>query len=309
MKKKTIKFLLKLAVSAVFLFYIIFKVKWVEVLFYASEIKLWQIILYMSVYLLGILISSYKWKVLCDYKNIKHKLFDYFRFYLGGAFINNFMPSFIGGDTFRAYQIGKQNEKYIEAGSTVLMDRITGFVGAAVLSIIFGILNFKNVIHSKMLIIINVLIIFSLFSDLLIIRFARSSYFQKIKKYIPEKILELAKEVRNYNNDTKILYKAVFWSAIFNFVGVAMANYVLFLSLGIKVGLLNYLSAVFLISIISALPISINNIGIKEWAYITFFGAFGVSSSAVVTVAILSRFLQMVISFAALPVYLKSKKD
>jgi len=308
MKKKTIKFLLKLAVSAVFLFYIIFKVKWGEVLIYVSEIKLWQIILYAAVYLLGILISSYKWKILCDYKKIKHKLFDYCRFYLAGAFINNFMPSFIGGDTFRAYQIGRQNEKYIEAGSTVLMDRITGFVGAAALSIIFGVINFRNIIHSKILIVINILVILSLFSDLLIIRFTRTSYFQKIKKYIPEKILELAREVRNYNSDSKILYKAVFWSVIFNFVGVAVANYILFLSLGIKVGILNYLSAVFLISIISALPISINNIGIKEWAYITFFGAFGVSSSAVVTVAILSRFLQMIISFFALPTYLKSKK-
>ena len=308
MKKKTIKFLLKLSVSAVFLFYIIFKVKWSEVLFYVTEIKFWQIILYIAVYLSGILISSYKWKMLSECKNIKHKLLDYFRFYLAGAFINNFMPSFIGGDTFRAYQIGRQNEKYIEAGSTVLMDRITGFVGAAALSIIFGVINFRNIIHSKILIVINILVILSLFSDLLIIRFTRSSYFQRIKKYVPEKILELAREVRNYNSDSKILYKAVFWSVIFNFVGVAAANYVLFLSLGIKVGLLNYLSAVFLISIISALPISINNIGIKEWAYITFFGALGVSSSAVVTVAILSRFLQMIISFFALPTYLKSKK-
>lgn len=308
MKKNAVKFLLKLVISAVFVFYVIFKINWREVLFYVSEIKFWQIFLYIAIYLSGILISSYKWKMLCEYKNIRQSIFDYFRFYLAGAFINNFMPSFIGGDTFRAYQIGKKGEKYTEAASSVLMDRITGFVGAAVLSIIFGLLNFKNIIHSRMLIIINILIIISLFSDLLIIRFARSSYFQKIKKYIPEKILELAREVRNYNSDSKILYKAVFWSTVFNFVGVAVANYILFLSLGISIGVLDYLSAVFLISIVSALPVSINNIGIKEWAYITFFGAFGASSAAVITVAILGRFLQMIISFAALPIYLKSKE-
>jgi hypothetical protein len=69
------------------------------------------------------------------------------------------------------------------------------------------------------------------------------------------------------------------------------------------------MSVIFLISIISALPISINNIGLKEWAYITFFGIFGLSSGAVIAVSIISRFIQMAVSFTAMPIYLKSKKD
>jgi predicted SPOUT superfamily RNA methylase MTH1 len=47
---------------------------------------------------------------------------------------------------------------------------------------------------------------------------------------------------------------------------------------------------------------------VKEWAYVTFFGFFGVSAAVVITVAILSRFLQMLLSFFALPVYLRNKK-
>lgn len=308
MKKKTLKFLIKLSVSAAFAFYVVFKVNWHEVLVYVAEIKLWQIILYVAVYLLGILISSYKWKLLCEYKKIKHRLFDYYRFYLAGAFINNFMPSFIGGDTYRAYQIGRKGECYTAAASSVLMDRITGFVGAAVLAIGFGLLNFKGVMQNKILLVANLLVVASLFSDFLMVRFFKTGIFQKIKQYIPEKLLEIGRELRSYNGNKKVLRRALFYSMLFNFVGVAVANYILFLSLGIKVGILDYLSAVFLISIVSALPISINNIGLKEWAYITFFGAFGAAPSAVITVAILSRFLQALINFMALPVYIKSKR-
>lgn len=308
-KKALIKFIFKLLISAGFLFWVIFKVKWSEVLFYITEIKFWQIAIYIGVYFLGVLISAYKWKLLCDFKDIRHKFATYFRFYMAGAFINNFMPSFIGGDTFRAYQIGEKDEKYTESASAVLMDRITGFAGAAILALIFGLMNIKNVIGNKMLVLFNALVIASLFSDFLIIWFSKTALFQKIKKYIPEKVLEVLRGVRNYNRNSKILYRAVLYSMLFNFVGVAVANYVLFWALGIKITALNYLSAVFLISIVSALPVSINNIGIKEWAYITFFGAFGAQSEAVITVAILSRFLQALINFTALPVYLRSKRN
>jgi uncharacterized membrane protein YbhN (UPF0104 family) len=99
------------------------------------------------------------------------------------------------------------------------------------------------------------------------------------------------------------------YSFIFSLVGIGILNYVLFLALGINITILNFLSVVFLISIISALPISINNIGLKEWAYITFFGLFGVNPAAAVTVAIVSRTIQMVVSFFALPIYLKRKKS
>ena len=93
-----------------------------------------------------------------------------------------------------------------------------------------------------------------------------------------------------------------------NFIGLAGANWVLFLALGVKIGILNYLSVIFLASVVSAMPISINNIGVKEWAYITFFGFFGLSAGAVVSVAITSRIIQMLLSFAAWPIYLKERK-
>jgi len=103
--------------------------------------------------------------------------------------------------------------------------------------------------------------------------------------------------------------KSVMMGGIFSIVGMALANYVLLLAFGVHIGIINYLSVIFIITIVSSIPISINNIGLKEWAFVTFFGIFGVNSAAVTAVSIVSRFLQMFISFAALPMYLKTKKD
>jgi len=306
---KRVKFILKASASIIFLIWAFYKVNWEEVLFYVKEITFLQILLYLAIVLLGILISSYKWKILAEYKNIKLPLSDFFKYYLTGTFINNFMPSFIGGDTYRAYQIGHEKKNYAEAASTVLMDRITGFIGATILAMLFTLLNFKTVIKHPVLILANALIILSFVFDIAVATVRHTPWIKnRVRKFIPEKIIHFLRELNTFNNSSGIITRSIFWSGVFAIIGTALANYFLFLSLGIKVNVLDYLSVIFLIAIVSSVPITINNIGLKEWSYVTFFGLFGVSSSIVVVVSILSRFLQMILSFFALPFYMQTNK-
>jgi hypothetical protein len=295
-------------VSLLFVFWIVFKVDWLEVVKNIGKINFVYITCYVFVVLLGIIISSYKWKILAELKGIRMKLVDFFKLYLSGTFINNFMPSFIGGDTYKAYEIGKIEGKYIEGASTVVADRISGLFGAIILAITLNLLNIKNVLESQMLVGANLVVWSFLIFLVSIFAIRKHHLWQKLRKYFPKKILSLITNLAEYNSGSKIIVKIISWSILFNFVGIALANYILFVALGIEIDLLNYLSVIFLISIVASVPISINNIGIKEWAYIAFFGAFGLSASQVVTVAIISRLIQMLISFLALPIYLKRKK-
>jgi uncharacterized protein (TIRG00374 family) len=266
----------------------------------------YKLINFICVLLVGMLISSYKWKMLADYKKFKFSLFDYFKFYLSGTFINNFMPSFVGGDIYKAYQIGRREERFSEAVSTVLVDRITGLVGAMLLALFFSFLNIFNVLESKTLILVNVLIILSFSSDLIFACMKKSAFWREMgKKYLPEKIINLARDISGYSSNRKLIKKTVLLAMIYDIIGIALVNFILFWSLGIHINILDYLSVIFLTSIVASIPITVNNIGIKEWSYIAFFGAVGISSSPVITVAILSRILQMVVSFLALPLYVK----
>lgn len=307
--KKRLEFLFKLLVSAGFVAWIIYAVKWNEVWHYLSEIKIWGIFIYIALLLIGFYISSYKWKFLAEFKGIHLPLKEFFKLYITGAFINNFMPSFLAGDAYKAYQIGKESQRYVSATSTVLADRITGYIGTTILAVLFGLLNFKVLWTNKVLLYIDLALVAFIASDFVIIAMKKVSFLRAAaKKIIPNKIIELIKELESYNGGSKIIWRAVYYAMLFSLVGMALLNYVIFLSLGIAINPLDYLTVIFITAIISALPISINNIGIKEWSYITFFGFFGISASAVVTVAIVSRFLQMLVSFTALPLYLKEKK-
>lgn len=306
---KRLKTSIKIAVSVIFLAWIIWSTNWKDVLFYIKEVNPWYLVAYIAVLFLGFWISSHKWKLLSRHKDIRLPGTTFFKLYFIGTFINNFMPSFIAGDAYKAYEIGKKGDKYPQAASTVMMDRITGLLGATILALFFSLLNIQTVIGNKALIIINLLLILSFIIDILMPQIRKIAFLKRlILRFAPEKVADFLRELGGYAHDKKVFGKSILFSVLFSVVGVAILNYLIFLALSIQVQTLDYLSAIFLISIISSIPISINNIGLKEWAYITFFGAFGLDPAGVLTVAIISRTIQMVASFFALPLYLRNKK-
>lgn len=305
---KKIKTAVKVAVSVGFLAWIIWTTDWKEVLFYLKGINLWFLVSYVAVLFLGFWISSYKWQILAKHKKINLPHFVFFKLYFVGTFINNFMPSFIAGDAYKAYAIGEKDE-YVQAASSVMMDRITGLIGATILAIFFSLLNIRDVLSNRALVIVNIILLISFAIDISMPHIKKIGFLRKlVLRFAPQKIVDFLRELYEYGRDHHILAKSIFYSILFSLIGVALLNYLLFLALGIKINPLDYLSVIFLIAIVSSIPISINNIGIKEWAYITFFGAFGINPAAILTVAIISRTIQMVVSFCALPIYIKSKK-
>lgn len=305
--KKIGKFLIKLGISLLFVAWLITKINWKDVLMYTQRISILQIIIYVAALIFGMVISSHKWRVLAEHKKFNFPLVKYFQFYLAGTFLNNFFPSFIGGDTYRAYQIGKAEKRYSAAAATVVMDRVTGLLGAMILSVFFAAVNWKVISQHHVLIVILTIVIGILALVVLLGPITKLGIWKHFSKYVPKKIQEVIKDFSDYRG-SRSFWMAMLWAIIYSLFGLGLVNYILFWALGIQVGILNYLTVIFLISIVSSIPVSVNNIGIKEWAYVTFFGFFGVSSSAVVTIALVSRVLQMLVSFTALPNYLKSKK-
>jgi uncharacterized protein (TIRG00374 family) len=308
LNSKIFKLAAKTCISLLFVAWLVFKVRWHEVLGYAQLLSVSEILLYLLVVIAGMLISARKWQMLLENKNFQVSLRELFVLYLTGSFINNFMPSTIGGDTYRAYQVGKENKDYAKSAATVVMDRVTGLLGLMLLTSLLLVLNWQEVTKHELLSLLMLGGVGILIALFLAEKSRHFAWGQKMIAKVPLKIREFVQSLHAFYLHRKLFGSALGFSMLFALVGVALANYLLFWALGVHVGILNYLSVIFLVSIVSALPVSINNIGIKEWAYVTLFGLFGVSSSAVVAVALISRFLQMLLSFAALPFYLKGKE-
>jgi hypothetical protein len=305
---KKIKNYIKISISLILVGWLIFSVNWKEVFGYLIGVNFYLIFLFIILYISGIVISAYKWKLLAEYKNFSKPFSFYFKTYILGIFFNNFFPSFVGGDAYRVIALGKNGkDDYHSSASSVVFDRVSGFFGAIFAGLFFGFLNFsvmeKNPVW-EWFVFCSVLILIISFGATY---FWPTRFMRKIINFFPRIISKHLEELAEYRN-WKIFFQAMAATAFFAFVALAAANYALFLAVGVKISLLDYLSVIFFISIISSIPISVGNIGVKEWAYIFSFGIFGVSESVAVAVVILSRVIQLLVSLIALPIYLKERK-
>ncbi|MEK9151117.1 MAG: lysylphosphatidylglycerol synthase transmembrane domain-containing protein [Patescibacteria group bacterium] len=306
--KKAVFFSIKVIISGGLILWLIERVDWATVGARLYDVSIPLLFLYIFFQLLGNLISARKWQIIASFKELRFTVKEGFFTYLTGAFINNFLPSTIGGDAYRSLWLAKHTGAKAAALSTVVFDRFIGLWTMALLALAFSPLLFPFIKTSiPLALTLAVLAVFFIL-DLIVTYAYCQPWFHRFVAAIPfQKIRRLFEEIIFYTKKY-IWWRTSLWSAFFMLVGVALSNFTLFHALGSDIGFIAFLSVIFLVTIISAVPLSINNIGIKEWAYITFFGLVGVSIETAVTVALLSRFIQMFISFGALPYYLRERK-
>lgn len=304
-------FLVKATISLVFILWLVYKVKWFAVWENVRHIHASYLIGYVVFVLLGMAASAKKWQVIARFKGFQRSVFGCFRAYLTGTFINNFLPGFIGGDMYRAYWLGKQRDGYTLAISTVVFDRLSGLFSAALLAVLFSLMRFNTVLASSVwtfcFVGLMILVVCVLFWGSVWRYVSGSVPVQGIVRILPRKIQIFLDEVRNYFRKD-ILLPTIGLSVIFNMLGVGIANFLLFQAFGLTIPVIDFFAVIFLISIISSIPISINNIGVKEWAYFTFFTLIHVNPEVAITVAIAGRFIQMLLSFFAFPDFLRRKQ-
>lgn len=313
--KQRIFFILKILVSAVLVYWLIRHVDWQAVLTELTEVSWPLLILYVLLQLASILLSVRKWQVIAEFKKIEFSLKEGFFTYLTGSFINNFLPSIIGGDAYRSLWLAEKSGARAAAVSTVLFDRFIGLWTTAIMAVLLSYLLRDAFAESLALSVTVSILVFLLFLDIIVTYLYCREWFPGLLAKIPfQKVRRLFTEVVTYA-DKDLWLRTSLWSIGFILAGLVLSNYVLFAALGYQLNFVSFLSVACLVAIVTSLPITIGNIGVKEWAHVVFFGLIGVSAEAAVTVALLSRFIQMFLSFAALPHYLagravdKNEKD
>lgn len=307
----SLKTWVKVLVTGLLVWWLVGHIDWRSVGHILARVSLPLIGLYCLLQLLGNLISAWKWRYIARTQGFHFTLLDGFLSYLSGAFINNFLPSTIGGDAYRTMWMSEPGKRF-EAFMVVFFDRLSGLLGLFLLSaggLFF--LPWQTWLSDPVLFIIvaiilavTVLILLSLIwftglfeVTLLVIDWF--PWFEKIKKAI-ERFRPLI--------ELDLYLVSLLLATLFLVVGIGFSNFALWHALGAELSLTTFLACIFLATLIANIPISINNIGVKEWSYVLVFGLVGVSAEMAVTAALLSRFLQMLLSFIALPWYLRERK-
>ena len=234
-------------------------------------------------YFVGYMVSVARWRVLLAVQGIRPRFSYLYWSFMIGVFFNQLLPTTIGGDVAR-YQ-------YTAAGgrgaalSAVLLDRVFGTVALMVFAMAgLALVHGNETLPRGLLRPVAALLVVGLL--ILVFAFllpgAASSLLRRAVLMLPrggrgpfEKLLGAFAAFRGRHY---VAFAALGWSLVLQCVVVGH-YYLAGLALGIDVPLGAYVFIVPLATVVTALPISINGIGVREGILGYLLGLYGVDPS------------------------------
>jgi uncharacterized protein (TIRG00374 family) len=224
-----------------------------------------------------------------------------------GNFFNQGLPSTIGGDAFRAWEISLASDVRLPlALSSVAIDRLAGFVALFMLvslmvPALFAMVPSQIVFMVLLLLVmgytaIGVLMALDLFHG----RLARFRLARGLAQFSADMRRVLLSPVRA---------APVLACGLLNIVGSVFALYVLARGLGIHVSLTGCFAVVPFAALVAAVPISIAGWGVREGAFVAGFGFLGIADGDALILSVLFGLTNMVASLPGGVVWLTRKRS
>jgi glycosyltransferase 2 family protein len=284
-------------------------IDWREFGMLLGRLNIGYFLFFLLLQVVAIGYSVRKWQQVAAARDIHFPFLLGSKQYILGMFLNNFFPSTIGGDMYRAHFLKRfSGEDYTKVLHVVLFERLQGLWILLLLITLSGGFFWSLTTESFLLASVFVgasgLLALSLFFFWLLEKNWLSGFLKRFSFRYPKHVAALWED----DFRQKILPVGLGTTSLFVLTGPLLSNYVLFLAFGIELPLFLFAYLVAAAILVSSLPISLGNLGLKEGAYVLLFGLVGVSAEAALAVALVSRVAQVGFSLLALPGYMSKKE-
>jgi uncharacterized membrane protein YbhN (UPF0104 family) len=254
----------------------------------AAMLKSWHAIYFFIAVLLEVVrnvIFAYRWKITLSVSGIKVPFPTLVRFYFVGAFFNLFLPTALGGDVVRGYNLAVRSGKKVDAATSVLVERIV-LLGSGVIEdatvttvILFVCLGY----FALTMLVFNASIMRRLIGALEFVKFWDLS----------ERLGRIYDSLYKFTAHKALLLQCFALSIICQTLAI-LAAYSLALAINLKLDLVYFFMVLPMIWIITMVPLSINGLGVREGAFVFFFTTVGAPDSAALLLSFLN-FSQMIV--------------
>ncbi|MCP5095929.1 MAG: flippase-like domain-containing protein [Chloroflexi bacterium] len=277
-KKKLIFNVLKIVISGGLIYWILRDTNLAEIFTAVRDANLWLLLLALSLHLLGFTISAYRWRILLRTRGSDASILFLIESYIVGMFFNNFLPSTIGGDSYRAYDAHRLGQSKSSAVAVVFVDRFLGLV-AMMLFALLALFGANELIDSIPL--LSLWVSLGLLGMLVFLWLIfmppkwLPTFVANLKLPFGNKIKGIIEAFLAFQGQGAALVKALFLSILLQ-ANVVIYYYIIAEAMGLPIPFFSFFLIVPLVTIITMLPISVNGIGVRENTYVFLFAAFAV---------------------------------
>lgn len=293
--------------TLVLLYFVIKKVGLADLVSTLKQADLYLVLL--SLILAPVILATgvIKWKILLDSRNIHVPFWRLYGLYLVGKFFNNFLPSNVGGDLMRAYELGIYTGNGSLAMASIFVERITGFmvlVFMALLSFVFHpqiISDVRLISAMTFAITVLLLMLWLILDHRPLEMITRRVNFSLIHKFSP-RIRKFHASLYEYRTYRRALSFSVLWS--FVFMVLAILNvYISAMAFHKPISFIHMFVIVPIILVVSMIPITINGLGLQELTYVLLFSLIGLPGSVGLSTILLIRGKEILFSITGGVIY------
>ena len=239
---------------------------------------------------LNTFISARKWQIFLKADNLNLSLWYLTVSYMSGTFCNLFLPSNIGGDSYRIYDIARHSKQAVRSAASVFADRLSGFVALVILSFIsclfvattFG--SFRLLIIPSLLLLVFAFIVAAVVKEVPVRKILSVSGLTKFA-IIGRLLDKLYTSFTSYRREKGVIVRVMVLSFFFQF-SVITVVYLMAKALGVALPFYYFSAFVPIITLMEALPISIYGIGVRDYGYVYFFSQVGMGEVQTRTLAL-----------------------
>lgn len=292
-KKSSKKFIIRCVISCLLLGYLLYREYQRGNLFAVwNALKtanpLW-IIVSFSLHIIGFLLTAYRWQMLLAARGTHLPAWYLIRSVLIGIFFNNFLPSTVGGDVYRACDTAQHVGSKTESMTVVAVERLTGMFALGMFALFALFLGFSHfgqvpIVWAALGGLFLVFLVFLAAMNHRVAKAVKTVFEHPETIHIPllQKIQAKLQQVYDalsvYKRNTRVMCVA-FLLALLLQVNVIVHYYFISYALDLSVPLLYFFLIIPVVTVVLMVPIFINGIGGREAAYILLLGQFDVTSA------------------------------
>jgi hypothetical protein len=240
--------------------------------------------------------NALRWNVLLRASDERVSLAFLYQSVYIGHFYNNLLPSNIGGDFYKIYDVHKNRDVPLsKAVSTVIMER---FFSVIAIITYFAVTSFSLYsILKNSIIMIAVFLALAVLLFIVILRpklFRIDRFFKRFKR-----LQKLEKGIENFNSAVNLFrgkWIHLFLGLLFTFLAQGfyiVIYYFLSLSMGLEVSFMTFAFIVPVVFVLTGIPISIGGLGIRENTIVFLLTRFGMANEQAVAFSLLVMFLTL----------------
>jgi uncharacterized protein (TIRG00374 family) len=245
-------------------------------------------------------VGSWLWGRLLRAQGVRIPFQKVAAYYFVGLFFNNFLPSNVGGDIARISDASRYSGRVSPVFSATLMDRLIGVLAIGFLAVVASVVAVPRLHLAGIYVGLGLVFVTALAAFLSIFHRRVLTIFEWPFRAVGARSLadalgRMLDDLHGYRSQRGALFAAFIASTVVQISRIYM-NYLVGLSLGVRIAASYYFIFVPVLAALVSLPISLNGLGIREGASVVLFQMAGLTREQAFTVPFLTYIVSVAVS-------------